>query len=73
MPNRILKHFRFGLTFARVNRTLRSRRKTINKTMALYKNYGLVSNDCSLCDSKNYNLVSERDLSSLITSKKVLE
>jgi len=61
MPNRILKHFRFGLTFARVNRTLRSRRKAINKIMALYKNYGLVSNGCSLCESKNFTLVSEGD------------
>jgi len=61
MPNRILKHFRFGLTFARVNRTLRSRRKAINKIMALYKNYGLVSNGCSLCESKNFTLVSQGD------------
>jgi len=29
--------------------------------MALYKNYGLVSNGCSLCESKNFTLVSEGD------------
>jgi len=40
---------------------LRSRRKAINKIMALYKNYGLVSNGCSLCESKNFTLVSEGD------------
>ena len=61
MPNRILKHFRFGLTFARVNRTLRSRRKAINKIMALYIKYGLVSDGCSLCESNNFTLVSEGD------------
>jgi len=61
MSNRILKHFRFGPTFARVNRTLRSRRKAINKIMVLYKNYGLVSDGCSLCENKNFTLVSEGD------------
>ena len=61
MSNRILKHFRFGPTFARVNRTLRSRRKAFNKIMTLYKNYGLVSDGCSLCESKNFTLVSEGD------------
>ncbi len=61
MPNRILTHFRFGPAFARVNRTLRSRRKAINKIMDLYKNFGLVSDGCSLCESKNFTLVSEGD------------
>ena len=61
MSNRILEHFRFGPAFARINRTLRSRRKAINKIMALYKNYGLVSNGCSLCESKNFTLVSQGD------------
>jgi len=61
MSNRILKHFRFGPTFARVNRNIRSRRKAINKIMTLYKNYGLVSDGCSLCESKNFTLVSEGD------------
>jgi SAM-dependent methyltransferase len=61
MSNRVLEHFRFGLTFAWVNRTLRSRRKTINKIMTLYKKYGLVSDGCSLCESNNFTLVSEGD------------
>ena len=61
MPDRILKHFRFGSTFARVNRTLRSRRKAINKIMSLYKEFGLVRNGCSLCESNNFTLVSEGD------------
>jgi len=61
MSNRVLKHFRFGLTFARVNRTLRSRRKAISKIMALYKKFGLVSDGCSLCKSNNFTLVSEGD------------
>jgi len=61
MSNRILKHYRFGPTFAWVNRTLRSRRKAINKIMALYKKFGLVSNGCSLCESNNFTLVSEGD------------
>ena len=61
MSNRVLKHFRFGLTFARVNRTLRSRRKAISKIMALYKKFGLVSDGCSLCKSKNFTLISEGD------------
>ena len=61
MSNRILKHYRFGTVFAWINRTLRSRRKTINKTMALYKKFGLVSDGCSLCESDNFTLVSEGD------------
>jgi len=61
MSNRILKHFRFGPTFARINRTLRSRRKAISKIMTLYKKYGLVSDGCSLCESNNFTLVSEGD------------
>jgi len=61
MSNRILTHFRFGPAFARINRTLRSRRKTINKIMALYKDFGLVSDGCSLCKSKNFTLLSEGD------------
>jgi len=61
MSNRILKHFRFGPTFARINRTLRSRRKAISKVMTLYKKYGLVSDGCSLCESNNFTLLSEGD------------
>ena len=61
MSNRILKHFRFGPTFARINRTLRSRRKAISKIMVLYKKYGLVSDGCSLCKSNNFTLLSEGD------------
>jgi len=61
MSNRVLKHYRFGSAFARVNRTLRSRRKKINEIMILYKKFGLVSNGCNLCESKNFTLVSEGD------------
>jgi SAM-dependent methyltransferase len=61
MSNRILKHYRFGLTFAWINRNLRSRRKAINKIMTLYKKFGLVTNGCSLCKSNNFTLVSEGD------------
>ena len=61
MTSRILRHFRFGLTFAKINRTLRSRRKSINKIMALYKKFGLVNDGCSLCKSNNFSLVSEGD------------
>ena len=61
MSNRVLKHYRFGLTFAWVNRTLRSRRKKINEIMILYKKFGLVSGGCSLCESKNFTLVSKGD------------
>jgi len=61
MSNRVLKHFRFGPAFARINRTLRSRRKAISKIVTLYKKYGLVSNGCSLCESNNFTLVSEGD------------
>jgi len=61
MSSRILKHFRFGPTFARINRNLRSRRKAINKIIVLYKKFGLVSNGCSLCESFNFTLVSEGD------------
>ena len=61
MSNRELKHFRFGLTFAWINRTLRSRRKAINKIMALYKKFGLVNDGCSLCKSNNFTLLSEGD------------
>ena len=61
MSNRVLEHYRFGWAFAWVNRTLRSRRKKITKIMALYKKFGLVSGGCSLCESKNFTLVSEGD------------
>jgi len=61
MTRRVLKHFRFGPVFAGINRNLRSRRKTINKIMVLYKKFGLVSNGCSLCQSKNFTLISEGD------------
>jgi SAM-dependent methyltransferase len=61
MSNRVLEHYRFGLAFAWINRTLRSRRKKITKIMALYKKFGLVSDGCSLCKSKNFTLVSEGD------------
>jgi len=61
MSNRILKHYRFGSTFARINRTLRTRRKAISKIMALYKKFGLVSGGCSLCESNDFTLVSEGD------------
>ncbi len=61
MSNRVLKHYRFGPIFARINRTLRSRRKKISKIIALYKKFGLVSGGCSLCKSKNFTLISEGD------------
>ena len=61
MSRRILKHFRFGPAFAKINRTLRSRRRAINKIMLLYKKYGLVSNGCSLCESNNFTLLCEGD------------
>ena len=61
MSNRVLEHYRFGLAFAWINRTLRSRRKKITKIMALYKKFGLVSGGCSLCESKNFSLLSEGD------------
>jgi len=61
MSNRVLEHYRFGPVFARINRTLRSRRKKINEIMILYKKFGLVSGGCSLCKSKNFSLVSEGD------------
>jgi SAM-dependent methyltransferase len=61
MSNRVLKHYRFGLAFAWVNRTLRSRYKKINEIMILYKKFGLVSSGCSLCESKNFTLLSEGD------------
>jgi len=61
MSNRILKHYRFGMTFAWINRNLRSRRKAINKIMTLYKKFGLVSDGCSLCKNNNFTLISEGD------------
>jgi len=61
MSSRILKHYRFGLTFAWINRNLRSRRKAINKIMTLYKKFGLVSNGCSLCRNNNFTLICEGD------------
>ncbi len=61
MDSRVLKHFRFGPTFAKVNRNLRSRRKAIKKIMNLYKKFGLVSNGCNLCKSNNFTLICEGD------------
>ena len=61
MSNRILKHYRLGVTFAWINRNLRSRRKAIKKIMTLYKKFGLVRNGCSLCESNNFTLISEGD------------
>jgi len=61
MTSRALRHFRFGPTFARINRTLRSRRKAINEIMVLYKKFGLVSDGCILCKGNSFTLVSEGD------------
>jgi len=61
MSNRTLEHYRFGPAFAWVNHTLRSRRKTINKTMALYKKFGLGSDGCALCKSDNFGHINEGD------------
>jgi predicted SAM-dependent methyltransferase len=61
MPNRKLTHYRFGPAFGWINRTLRSRRKAINKITTLYKKFGLVSDGCSLCKSNNFTLISEGD------------
>jgi hypothetical protein len=44
MGKRVLKHYRFGRTFAWINRHLRSRRVSIEKIRTLYKKIGLVSN-----------------------------
>ena len=61
MSNRVLKHFRFGPTFAKINRTLRSRRKAIKKIMVLYKKFGLMNDGCTLCKRDNFSLISEGD------------
>ena len=61
MSDKVLKHFRFGPTFARINRSLRSRRKAISNIMTLYKKYGLVNDGCNLCKSNDFTLVSEGD------------
>ena len=61
MSDKVLKHFRFGPTFARINRSLRSRRKAISNIMTLYKKYGLVNDGCNLCKSNDFTLLSEGD------------
>jgi len=61
MTSRILKHFRFGSAFARINRNVRSRRKKINEIMNLYKDFGLLSDGCTLCKSLDFTLISEGD------------
>ena len=61
MTNRALKHYRFGKTFAWINRHLRSRRSAINKIRNLYKNLGLISDGCSLCRERDFTLLAEGD------------
>ena len=73
MPNRKLTHYRFGPAFGWINRTLRSRRKAINKITILYKKFGLVSDGCSLCKSNNFSLISEGDRYGFDLKKTVLQ
>jgi len=61
MNKRLLKHYRFGKTFAQINRSVRSRRKAIEKIRKLYKNSDLVHKGCNLCGGGIFTLVSEGD------------
>jgi len=58
---RALKHYRFGKTFAWVNRNFRSRRRSIKKIIALYNQLGFVDDGCSLCGKKEFSLLAEGD------------
>lgn len=59
--NRLLKHYRFGVIFAWINRHLRSRSKAIKEIRSLYKKYGLIENGCTLCGGKNFTLIAQGD------------
>lgn len=61
MSKRVLGHYRFGKAFAWLNRHVRSRRKAIRQTRALYKSTGLVERGCCLCGNESFTLVAEGD------------
>lgn len=58
---RVLNHYRFGKKFAWLNRTIRSRRKSIKKIIAIYENLRMVEDGCSLCKEDNFSLLAEGD------------
>lgn len=61
MGNRVLSHYRFGKTFAWINRKLRTRRNAIEKIRKLYSSYRLVFDGCSLCRGTDFTLLAQGD------------
>jgi 2-polyprenyl-3-methyl-5-hydroxy-6-metoxy-1,4-benzoquinol methylase len=61
MDKRVLTHYRFGKSFAWINRKLRTRRNAIERIRKLYTNIGLVSDGCSLCRGTNFTLLAQGD------------
>ncbi len=68
MNNRVLQHYRFGKTFARISRHLtwinrhtRGRHHHIKKIRALYQKLGLTSNGCTVCQGKDFVLIAQGD------------
>lgn len=61
MSNRVLSHYRFSPFFGWLRRITSSRRKAISTVRKMYKKFGLLERNCTICDSKDFVLLSESD------------
>lgn len=61
MAQRLLRHFRYGRTFAFLRRLTSSRSKSINAVRKLYQEFGLENRPCVLCGGKAFSLICEGD------------
>ena len=61
LAQRLLRHFRYGKTFAFLRRLTSSRSKSINAVRRLYLEQGLDSRPCVLCGGSEFTLICEGD------------
>lgn len=61
MAQRLLRHFRYGKTFAFLRRLTSSRSKGINAVRRLYREYGLDNRSCVLCEGNDFTLICQGD------------
>lgn len=61
MTQRLLRHFRYGKTFAFLRRLTSSRSKSIKAVRKLYQTYGLEDRPCVLCGAHEFKLICEGD------------
>lgn len=61
LTQRLLRHFRYGRTFAFLRRLTSSRSGSINAVRKLYLGYGLDNRPCVLCGGTDFTLICEGD------------